>query len=564
MKTNQELIVEAAQAVQQTMGAIGGQDPNMVKVRAEVIQAWIERSFYRGQNSKFFFLSADGQLVQFTDRMVADYITESLGLVADCSPDGINDDLFNDVDNEKEIGKREGQLLRASTEAVLKQIRLGKQREQLAYEVDMFAEEARIDCSDPEHAKIIFPFRPFPTVGTQNDLIAKDYSEEHFPEARNLLEFVVASRFASNRKRSYCWLQAVSDFGKDLMFGTLESIGAATSISMSEAVACMNGKTVGRTPDTLLHSFICWFDEFRTVNPEIKMVQDSITISAKYQPTAKMPVYAKIFTSADDVGALAGDQGVEDQMANRFCHLTGDHPITSRPMWSVPDYPNAVKFWITSTFNDLIETYRAEGRAAASARADQYLSDFYQQHGIEKSYERYSVSARDRIYQFALDLYTARRKYELDIGAQYPSTEERRFAGLASEHLIDYEGETYLKCFKLLWSQWVHINVDHSARVGMDHHSKAMKDEFMALDRDMGYKLRKLGGPIGVRTVRLPSEQACRKALGVPEESEETAKTGVRGSTVINPRVSSWTANKKAEFSSISDQADDYRGQDYD
>ena len=559
---NEDIALECIAQTQKRLGAIAGADPASVKVDNDIILRWVSRSFFTGKQQRVHFITHKDDLVQFSKADAADRLTTCFGSPIDLDPAGPNAKLFSGCKDDDDFERRRAKLTKTARATILEQIEIHRQRERLDFSVDMFAESARVETSDPMAAEVIFPYTPFKVVGKQNDLIARDYYEGHFPQARDVIEFVVASRFASNRKKSYLWLQAVSNFGKDLLFGTMEQVGAASSISMREVTQCLNGATGGRTADTLLNAFVCWFDEFRTVNPEIKMLQDSITISAKFMPLTRVPVYAKIFTSADDVKALAGDEGVEDQMANRFCHIKGKASIEDREMWSVPAYPNAVKYWTTTTLNELVESYRADAASRASARADVYLLEFYSKYGIEHNHERFSSNYKLKAYEFLLKMYELKEKMsetsetsEMSLGSQTlvfdnPSRMINKtqaiikLANAADENILEETIEVrvgpknkqatayYLRRANHAWGLYVDAYVEQSAQVSMRN---ASADILKELDYE-GARNRRVNG-VQARAVRLPSYEEVKVYLGL-EEAKEVSNINEESSA--NRKGHSW------------------------
>ena len=539
---NEDIAENCIGLVQKRLAAIANIDPAEVTIRNDVVLAWASRSFFMGKSQRMHFITHQSDLVQFGKQDAADRLTTCFGSPIDLTEGGPNVALFKGTKDSDEVAKRRSQLLKTTRATIIEQIEIHRQRERLGLSVDMFSTEARVDTADPMIAEVVLPYTPFKVIGTRNELIERDYYEKHFPQALAVLKFIVASRFASNRKKCYLWLQAVSNFGKDLFLGTLEQVGAASSMSMREVTACLNGQTGGRTPDTLLHAFVCWFDEFRTVNPEIKQLQDSVTISAKFMPLTRVPVFAKVFTSADEVKALAGDEGVEDQMANRFCHIRGESSIESRELWSVPAYPNAVKHWITTTLNELVESYRAEGREAASVRADEYLQEFYGEFGIEHNHERFSTNYTEKAYDFVLKLHELRdrmTKMESEkVGGitfhnapgQMINTTQAilKLANAAVDDIMeDTTGSNqgfYLRRPNKVWNLYVDAFVEHSAKTSMNNSS----GEVIKSMDPRGAKNRRIDG-VQFKSIKLPAIADLEVALDMKEGNEPVQMSAYNG-----------------------------------
>ena len=96
-------------------------------------------------------------------------------------------------------------------------IRTYRQFVALHVAVDMFTDSASVTLDEEGKARITLAHVPYPV--TKLDKAINDDWREHFPQFPELIDLIAAARFAPDRKNAYLFLQAVSDFGKGLLFG---------------------------------------------------------------------------------------------------------------------------------------------------------------------------------------------------------------------------------------------------------------------------------------------------------------------------------------------------------
>lgn len=184
-----------------------------------------------------------------------------------------------------------------------------------------------------------------------------------------------------------------SDWGKGMLFNELNRAGLVTRISVDEIKMAMKGQPVGKSSKDFRRSLILWIDEFKTVKSELKELCSSLTLAPKKQLSVDVPVYSKVFTSAEGVASLANDYGVEDQFANRFSYIKGENSIDSRTVWrdvgSVVYGDNVVSY-IVHEINRKIDEMKNLGRTNAAISSEKYVSNYHNRHGIDKKFSRLS------------------------------------------------------------------------------------------------------------------------------------------------------------------------------
>lgn len=275
-------------------------------------------------------------------------------------------------------------------------LKLHCQRSSIDMRVDMFAEHPRIEKKD-ELARIVFTHKPYITESVEDQEVVNDY-KEHFPQLDEVLDFIVASRFARDRKKSYLWFKCSSDWGKGFLIGLLNSLDISVELSIKEIESMFEGKPVGRSMVDFKKSIVIVIDEFKTVKSELKQLQSEISLSPKNQLSFKVEIFAKLFFSAENVNSLVGEHGVEDQFINRFNFLNLSGELTQRKLFikiGSGAYFDGVQPYITRYLNQAIDEKIKSGKKKAEFEAENYLRNFMNKYGLEQSYSRLSKGLKD-------------------------------------------------------------------------------------------------------------------------------------------------------------------------
>jgi len=157
----------------------------------------------------------------------------------------------------------------------------------------------------------------------------------------------------------------------------------------------LEGRPVGRSAEDFKRAFVLLIDEFKTVKSELKQLQSQITLSPKNQLSCTVEIFAKVFTSAESVGSLVTENGVEDQFANRMSIFQEAGDITKRRLFQEVGnsrYFRAVLAYAACSLNSGIGAMQLLGREEAEAHAEACLNGFIKLHGLDTVYERFSDS----------------------------------------------------------------------------------------------------------------------------------------------------------------------------
>ena len=279
---------------------------------------------------------------------------------------------------------------------------------------DMFIERSMMDIK-PDSVSIRFKHLPFETrlpAFEIDPVIINDY-KEHFTRLDLFIDFIMQSRFASDRKYAYLWIKADSDWGKGFLMSAISdedyNTGAITELSVKEVEKMFEGGPVSKSLPDFKRSIVLHLDEFKTVKSELKQLENTIPVSPKNQLQFKAKVFAKIFTSAEGVPALVGDSGIEDQFANRFSYFEEKGMLPERPVFierGKEAYMENVQSYICHQLNSRIAQMKTMGPSASADHGNRWLEGFIKDHGISNYVERFSEGLPELAEEFLEWIYT--------------------------------------------------------------------------------------------------------------------------------------------------------------
>ncbi|MCS2159620.1 hypothetical protein MUU47_00380 [Scandinavium sp. H11S7] len=359
-------------------------------INISAINRCLSRSLWFPEKKQYTYLDLSEHIKRFG---VSDFrLIESICGGFYFTTEGAKEAVKNAVANsgtKKTASERLEDLKKGITAIVADCIRSDRQFVSLYVEVDMFAESAAVTLDAEGKARITLTHKPYPAIKLDKKI--NDDWREHFPQFPEMLDLLAAARFAPDRKKAYLFLQAVSDFGKGLLFGKIgafSTLGIVVEINEQELDAIVKGQPSGRTGSNFVRALILAINEPERITKKSFVLESAITVSTKHLIAQTVPLYTKIYTSADPIPGLSSDSGIDEQIANRFSYIRPESgPIDQRPLFLAdPGYYAArVRDAIAAGLNSRIEAYQQAGSALASKQAADRLNKFHQKYGIAKS-----------------------------------------------------------------------------------------------------------------------------------------------------------------------------------
>jgi hypothetical protein len=353
-----------------------------LKIDDNVVSSYANSIYFNPTRRSYFLLNGNelveskpDTLMAFARLALGEFIDQQLfekGIAAAAFSKG------SEAKQEKESARIRGLL----GKSVREWLEFYNQRTDSEISVDIFADRPSIQIMR-DRVCIALTHDSF-KHGEPDPAIIADF-EEHFDGFDSFLSWVAACRFAANRKTAFMWLKTPSNFGKTFISNVLKSLDLVVEMSPQEIESVFEGKASPRRSKDFTSAWIILFEEFKSAKAELKQLEQTMMLNPKYSPSVRVPLYAKLFLSAEDVSSLAGDDlGAENQFANRFSYIPKEGNLTSRPMFerSTNAYFTALRDYIAKYLNEEVEAYRELGRTGASDRADKLLQTFHENNGL--------------------------------------------------------------------------------------------------------------------------------------------------------------------------------------
>jgi len=214
--------------------------------------------------------------------------------------------------------------------------------------------------------------------------IIDDY-KRHFNGFDEFLKWCIACRFTVNRRTSYTYLRVNAGFGKSFFAGIFEDLGVGRKIRQEQ----LKPKTAGDlSPADLRNSFILIIDEFTHFAQELKDITHYMYLSAKYQLSEKVEVFAKVFLSAEKSTSFFGEAGVDAQIADRVSVVNLESEkkrLEDNELYKENTllYFDVIKEYVYNFFNAEAKKYIAMGELKANKVANDVLDDYFNKHRVE-------------------------------------------------------------------------------------------------------------------------------------------------------------------------------------
>jgi len=416
-----------------------------------IVDKIFNNCFWHGSKGAFFVCGEDVMLQQHTQKDTESFVIRKL-IGSIVNYDKVEDLAKTVGETEKETKTLTASCTYGLLAIVLREIKILNHRNHLEASIDMFTTETTMSMDDDIAAKMSYPYRPLVAKGcVKNDAIVADYVE-HFPRFKELVKMMVYARFASDRKKSYIWIHAPSDWGKNMLRGAMYGIGVVTEISIKQIEAVFEGKPLGKYPESFLRSWVLFFEEFKGVNSELKQLESTMDCRAMGGMAQTVQLYTKLFFSADSVSSLTGNNGVEDQFANRFSYFQEtSSPITKRAMFlkvGKDKYRQALSFYIAESLNNAVNKMVELGRDKATKHADMMLDKFHAKYTIAKQFGNLEENIQEWVEEMRTQLIS-----NID---QYNSRLDLR------DFTVNKDGVTYLKSPSKVIGDYIYAYLDKS------------------------------------------------------------------------------------------------------
>lgn len=216
----------------------------------------------------------------------------------------------------------------------------------------------------------------------------------HFKELPEILEWVVSCRFTDNRRSSFLHLRLNAGFGKSFFLNLLKKLGIATECRYEDF----------KSPSSLSsiefeNNMALIIDEFTIFKKEFKTLTTSMILDSKNELRTEVPIYAKIFLSAEESVSFFG--GVDAQISDRLNQINYDkgklEELENYKKFGSDLYFLTVQNWVKERIITRLEYYKNLGKRESSILAIATLENFNKKHKL-KSEDLISV-IRKRFFE---------------------------------------------------------------------------------------------------------------------------------------------------------------------
>ena len=461
------------------------------------VEATLNGAIYNPSTSKISMLNDEGDFITNNVEDSRTSIPRSFGTLSDSVQ--LNEIIDGYIENlkttpsEDKANRFRANVLNVAVSAVIEELKYSNQRKQIEYIVDMFAEKAHIKLTH-DKAQVTLTPQPikFRAVKATDDVkaeIVKDYIE-HFPLLQDFLEFIVAARFAPDRKNAFLWLHCVSDWGKNYLVDVFKYLGLVVELSPKELEKMIDGAPVGRSATEFVHAYMLVFDEVKSVKGEVKQINNKVNSAAKYEMSSSIEVYAKLFLSAETIPSLAGEQGAEQQFSRRFNKFEQSGALNERDVFikhGAGLHHDVVTEYVAGVMSGLVESYIAKGRELAIKTANDHLIAFHEVHGLGN----FVHSLDDVVAEYAQevgDLIRAFAKYQQGTHFhpfEFNGCDDRTVELLRTLLVIDdYEVDRFvLKSPTTFVAKYLDVRVSHSAKGSLTYKHQQIVEQMGVSDR---------------------------------------------------------------------------------
>jgi hypothetical protein len=423
-----------------------------IECEPQTLFNFVEQCYWNTQRNKFYYL----------DGFEKEFFKEDFGIPFSEKSRFYSITSLNDIIDEKEasMSKTDFEKFKKSVhsvpiEHVKRYLISEKQASENKFEVDLFGQPARVVC---EQGTAVCVREHVGFYQAEYDQAHIDDYKEHFPRLEMFLDFVVSARFASTRREAYLWIHATSGFGKTLLIDMLNNVGnLCLKTHMTEIEKAVSGNPSGLTIGQLVNTWAIVIDEFKSLKSEIKELTDSLRFSPKNRPMAEVPVYSKIFMSAESVDSLAGSSGVEDQFAKRFMYMRCDGEIDSRPLFidNKPAYKASVTAYMAEYINQRIEQYRQIGKNEAARDAEKRIRMLRKELAISSSFE----SLADNFAEIRQD-FTDYIQDAVESATNGTTSHQKR--EIYDLCVVDAHNHVYVKSTVKVFADWLYSTYDRA------------------------------------------------------------------------------------------------------
>lgn len=237
------------------------------------------------------------------------------------------------------------------------------------------------------------------------DAVVADY-KIHFKELDEVLEWLSATVMTNDRRDSFLYLLVNASWGKSYFLSMLEKIGLFYEMQAEDF------KTPsGVRPQDLEGKIGIAIDEFTKFKREYKKLTHSLTLEPKFEYRSKVPLFAKLFLSAE--ASLSFQGSIDKQLTERVLVIdkTEDKSeIIKRQLFKRIGgdiYHEILCDYIDKKIKDEFKMYKEIGRMKSPIVAREKMDIFKDKYSFKNSLsveQDFEIRAKTLIYNLVMKI----------------------------------------------------------------------------------------------------------------------------------------------------------------
>jgi hypothetical protein len=204
------------------------------------------------------------------------------------------------------------------------------------------------------------------------------------PTFQKILDVMVWHAFATYRKDSYMYYNAITGAGKGFDQGWGERSGIMYKVTADEYKRILEQQPAGVDASKLRNSLALAIDEARTITDADKAAATHLTINVKHGPQTNVRIGLKIYYCHNPIDSLTAS-GLDAEFVDRFVTVPrfnkklGEHPLFVE---NKHEYTHAVEWYATRYVNEYIEQLKEMGPKEAAEFSNAKLDEFLAEHNL--------------------------------------------------------------------------------------------------------------------------------------------------------------------------------------
>ena len=280
----------------------------------------------------------------------------------------------------------------------------------IVYRLDPFAKEKTIKINKEKNEVVVINNNIYLKEPEKVDLnseeakdILNDYKKHFENKFDYFLDFIIYTRFTSNRKKSFLNLNAKSNWGKGFLMSIFtEILEAGVAITETDL---REDRAGGLTPDMLQNSLVLFIDEFKKFSNHLFKVTHSINLEPKFSFKTNVEIFAKVLLNADKSESF--NYLVDEQVSNRvlLIEIKNKKRLDDRELYKKNNYKYRliIANYIYNYFKEATNELTKKTKEEAELIANKKLQEIYKKYSITTNYNVEDI-IREAIYNFLLKI----------------------------------------------------------------------------------------------------------------------------------------------------------------